>query len=268
MATTATLTPRQQQVKDLLDQGKSPAEVAKKLKMTTNSVYQHIARMKGGSKAKPARKSGAKRTTARKSTARKSGAKRTGTRRSSTRRSPARPPAPAPAPAAPAPERTMTPLQAIRHRKSELESGLSESARVVAQAEKALKDAQEAHAKLEASREGELKQLTAAEAALSGKNVAKPRSRSGGSSKNGSGSKAAGAKAAASATPAPAATPEPQSAATPEPEPAPAPAEAPEPVEPPTGDEALAAVGVEQERPGVETVPEFAEGQGEDDPFA
>jgi hypothetical protein len=276
---TATLTPKQKQVKDLLDQGKTPAEVAKTLKVNVNSIYQHIRRMgasgattkRAGAKRTTARKSTARKSTARKSTTRKPSTRRSATRKSTTRRAPRRPtPAPAPAPVAEA--RAMTPLQAIRHRKSEIEAQITESARRVAEAEKVYNSEKDSHAKLEANRADELKQLTAAEAALSG---AKPKpkrsSAKAGASRNGTGSKAGAKAAAQTAAPAPSAPPTggQESASTPEPDPTPADAagttgSTTEPVE---GGE-LAAVGarVEEERPGVPTEPEFQ--QEGDDPFA
>lgn len=234
-----TLTLKQQQVKELLDQGKTPSEIAKKLGMTDNNVYQHIRRM-GASKSKRSKRTAPrKRTAATRTTAKGTPRKRTAPRK--------RPPTPTPAPPTTT-LREMTPLQAVRHRRQEIETQVKESSDRLAAAEKAYNAEKDAHAKIEASRAEELKQLAQAEAALTGKKVA---------AKNGSGSKSR-ARAAVAQTP-PAAPPAP--AETPK-----APEAAPEPVEPPTGDEALAAVGAtpEQERPGVETLEEFQPGP---DPF-
>jgi hypothetical protein len=56
------LTPRQQQIHDLLEEGKSPPQIAKKLRITTNAVYQQIRRMRnsGGSSRSRSRTSGRK----------------------------------------------------------------------------------------------------------------------------------------------------------------------------------------------------------------
>jgi hypothetical protein len=143
----------------------------------------------------------------------------------------------------------MTPLQAIRHRMKEIEGQLSESAKRVADAERVLKGEQESHARLEANRDTELKQLKAAEAALSG---AKPAARKPAPRNNGTGSKAAAGKAAAQTPPAAPAEAPAEPPAAPEPEPVAA------------GEgESRVTETVGEERPGVDTLPEFSQ-EGED----
>lgn len=136
------LTERQQQIKALRDQDKSAREVAEVLGITVNGVYQQLRRMKakGGATTAVKKASGAKATKA---------------------------PAPAVAPVEKT-ARAMTPLQAIRARKSEIEHELSESARGIAAAQSALTKATERHATVVAKREDELKQLVGAEGVITG----------------------------------------------------------------------------------------------------
>lgn len=239
---TKELTPRQQEIRKLMDQGKTPAEVAKKLKITDNAVYQQLRRIRetlGTPKA-----SGSK--------PKASSSKGTTARRQSTRK-PAAPAAPRPA----AEQRTMTPLQAVHARRDEINSTLKDARDEQAAAVKALESANETLAKAEGRFADELAQLDAAEAALRGEKPAAKR--------NGSGSRKAGAKAAANG--AQAAPPAAEATATAEPEPEPAPAAVAEPqalaedVDEPHEDEA-ALVGAETdpaefERPGVPVDPDF-----------
>jgi uncharacterized coiled-coil protein SlyX len=60
---TQNLTPRQQEIKALMEQGKKPKDIAKKLKISENAVYQQIRRIRSGgasgrSTSGAARKSG------------------------------------------------------------------------------------------------------------------------------------------------------------------------------------------------------------------
>lgn len=136
------LTDRQQEIQVLLDQDKTPGEIAKALGITENAVYQHLRRMR--------EKLGT--TTPR----------RRSPQRQSTRK--------AAAPSAPTAEpRNMTPLQAIRARKAIIEHDLKAARTEVATAEKMLANAQEALAKREQTHADELRQLDNAEAALTGK---------------------------------------------------------------------------------------------------
>lgn len=61
MATTkAVLTPRQQRVKDLVDQGKKPPEIAKALRITTAGVNSHLRAIRRAG-ALPAARNGSRR---------------------------------------------------------------------------------------------------------------------------------------------------------------------------------------------------------------
>lgn len=69
----AELTPRQKEIKALKDQGKTAKQIAKKLKITENAVYQQLRRIKSGGGG--AKKSGGSKATGQKaaSSGRKSG---------------------------------------------------------------------------------------------------------------------------------------------------------------------------------------------------
>lgn len=224
---TGQLTERQQEVQTLLDKGKTPNEIAKALKISPNAIYQQIRRIR---KAQGKRRSTAQRSsTARRTSGRKSGSSRSS--RSRPSRPAATPPTPQPNIANTVTQRPMTPLQAIRTRRSEIEAELAESGHHVQTAAKAVQVASERHDKLMTRYAAEQAQLEAAENALTGKTAKATRKRSSRkASNNGSGS-----KGAAQATPAPAegakpaeATPEPeqaaQDAAAPAPDAAPGPA--------------------------------------------
>lgn len=152
------LTERQQQIQALLDKGKSPAEIAGLLKppITANAVYQQLRRMHGGKKgkrvSKPRRSAGAP-----------------------SRLAPAQRPAPAPAPT-PAKTvtelRDMTPLQAIRARRTAIEAELREADNATRVALTAAEKAKATAASLHDKRKDELSQLVKAESALTGKPVA------------------------------------------------------------------------------------------------
>lgn len=152
MATT--LTPRQQQIKKLLDQGKKAKQIANQLGISENAVHQHKRRMKDAGGSKPA--------TATRSRAQSSGTKRTQSRTAATPRRPA------PAPAKPAEARPVTPLQAVRHRRQEITHALKDVREEHEAAIKAVEHAREQREKAEARYADELNQLDAAERALTG----------------------------------------------------------------------------------------------------
>lgn len=159
------LTERQQEIKNLMDKGRTPAEIGEALDITTNAVYQQLRRMSNRS-GKPAAKSTTKAKTASKPAAKRTPAKRAPAKRPSR-------PTPAPAPA-PAPEpRVMTPLQAIRARRTEIESVVKESKATLDAAVKAANAAKETHEKLVGQRRDELSALEKAEAAITGRPVIK-----------------------------------------------------------------------------------------------
>lgn len=142
------LTERQQQIKDLMEQGKKPDEIAKTLGITTNAIYQQLRRMRGGAK-KSGRKSARKPATPR--------------------------PAPAPQVAAAVPH--VTPLQAVRARRDEIKHEVRDCDQAVAAAERALAAAEAQAAKVAARHKEELKALDKAEAVLrpqSSSNGSKP----------------------------------------------------------------------------------------------
>lgn len=161
MATANTLTPRQKQLQELLDKGKTPREIAKALKITENAVYQQLRRMRGSQDAPAKAKNGS---------ARKSTTKSKQRSRSRSRSRPA-------AQASPEP-RSMTPLQAIRHRRGEIEGKLSDNQRTLEQATAALNKAQEAYDEAKAKSADELRSLELAEKAIKGELPKTARSRS------------------------------------------------------------------------------------------
>lgn len=217
------LTDRQKEIKGLLEQGKKADEIAKKLKITPNAVYQQIRRMRNAGtnvKGTGTQARNVRRKSGRKSPAKARPAVATGN-------SGAQPVAGLAQAAAPT-----TPLQAIRMRRQAIEADIKAADAsfkdATAEAEKrklALDKLQERHG-------GELKNLDAAEAAVKGerpKAAVKPKAKS-----KGKGSKS-GQKAAATPAAAPKAPPAPVPAAPDSTAPAPAsgnggsPAKAPEP---------------------------------------
>lgn len=206
------LTDRQKQIKDLLEAGNKADAIAKKLKITPNAVYQQIRRMRNAGNAPKGVAQG------------KGGRKSAGKKRAAAK--PAATPSPAPAPVSTEP-RLMTPLQALRARRDEIEARLKAAHAEVETHERAAAKARESAEKLTVRHNEELGQLDAAEAALKGeKPKPAPRKTSG---KKGGG-KASPAKPAQEA-PAPApADPAPAPAETPQPPPVPPqePAAAPE----------------------------------------
>jgi IS30 family transposase len=135
------LTERQQQIKDLMEQGQKPDEIAKKLGITTNAIYQQLRRMRGGAKK----------------TGRKSARKPQAPARGGSRL-PAAPPAPAPA--------HITPLQAVRARRDEIKHEVRDCDQAVAAARRALDAAIAQSEKVAARHKEELKALDKAEAVL------------------------------------------------------------------------------------------------------
>jgi transposase len=91
MAKGKELTPRQQEIKALTEQGKSAVQIAKKLGISDNGVYQHLRAIRGGAKKSSGSTS--------RSSARASGGRQSARRRTRTRTAASRP---APTPAAPA----------------------------------------------------------------------------------------------------------------------------------------------------------------------
>lgn len=181
---TAELTERQQEIKDLIDGGMTPPEIAKKLGMTDNNVYQHLRRMKNRNGNAP-----------------KAGAKTKAGRKAASR---ARASAPRPAPPMPtSPVSFPTPLQAIRHRRDEIESDLKAAAAEAANAQKAAERAVVAHKALVAKHAAERKALDSAQTQLGRKPVAaKPASKRVRARKRPAAKRAA-AKPAATTSPAP-----------------------------------------------------------------
>lgn len=143
------LTPRQQEIKALMQDGKRVPEIAKKLKISENAVYQQLRRMRDTKPgAAPKASAAAKPKAARKA-----------------------PAAPAPEPVVETVVRESTPLQAVRARRAAIKAALQETGTAHAEAERAAKAAKEAHEKAAAKHADELKQLDAAEGALVGKKV-------------------------------------------------------------------------------------------------
>jgi regulatory LuxR family protein len=252
------LTERQQEIKALLDKGKTPREVGEALGISENAVYQHRRRM--GVKSSSTRRGSAKRadesTRVRAAAARaQAPAKRT-TQRKRTQQP--RKPQLAAVPTGPTTPEAMDPLTAVRHRRTEVNS-LIEGARFEAEAAaKVAATAQKADDEALAKVKVELDQLDTAEAVLTGK--LKPPTKASRKPSNG--------KAQTPPTEPPAPTPAepapPAAVAEPEPEPT-GYADAPEvPAEAAAQDAAAEAPDEpteagpsEEERPGAPTLPEF-----------
>jgi hypothetical protein len=138
------LTPRQVEIKTLADAGKTPKEIAAQLSITENAVFQQKRRIRerlGETKPKPGRKAATGGT--------------------------------ATATLPPVAQRDMTPLQAIRARRSTVERIVAEAWAAAQTAAAAAVTASELHQRVAAKNVPELKQLEVAEAALTGKPLAK-----------------------------------------------------------------------------------------------
>lgn len=139
MATATELTPRQQEIAAMLDEDMKAAEIADKLGITRNAVYQQIGiirKRRGGTTRRrrgPGRPRGSRNRTA---------------------------------PAAASPNGTVTPLQAIRARRHVIETELRETRDAVHAATRALSDAQDRHEKLGGKYDAELTGLNRAEKEL------------------------------------------------------------------------------------------------------
>jgi transcriptional regulator len=127
------LTPRQVEIKTLADAGKTPKEIAAQLSITENAVFQQKRRIR----------------------------ERLGETK------------PKPATLPPVAQRDMTPLQAIRARRSTVERIVAEAWAAAQTAAAAAVTASELHQRVAAKNVPELKQLEVAEAALTGKPLAK-----------------------------------------------------------------------------------------------
>jgi IS30 family transposase len=168
------LTERQQEIKTLQDQGKTPREIAEALGITVNGIYQQLRRMKGGGNAK------------------KSGKPKPNASTKAVARKLADDSRPTSRPALPLPPRVMTPLQAIRARKQAIEQQLKESASAISAAASTLTKLNEGHGTLVLKHAEELKQLQVAEGIITGEvPITKPVAKKP-ASKNGAGKPAAG----------------------------------------------------------------------------
>jgi IS30 family transposase len=142
MSATAELTERQQEIKALLDDNKTPGEIATALGITENAVYQHIRRMRNNG-----HKVGSKPRTV--SRSRNSRSRNTGT--------------PKPVLVPEQQVRIATPLQAIRARKEVIEHELKAAEKSVLDAERALVGAREHSTAVNKRHQDELKSLDKAE---------------------------------------------------------------------------------------------------------
>lgn len=155
------LTDRQKEIKGLQKQGMNAPQIAEKLGITVNAVYQQKRRMK---KAQGGGSPTAAKPTARNATA-KSGRKsgNSGNAKGHVKL------APTPAVATPAVTvRDMTPLQAVRAKRESFTAALKEAEALRDDAAKALAKAEEQVTKVRERVSPELAALDAAEAALKG----------------------------------------------------------------------------------------------------
>lgn len=139
------LTKRQQEIVELQKQGKKPAEIGQALNISTNAVYQQIRRMRDGSSAKAA---------SRPRTA-KVAEERPSDSSSDLRVA----------------TRAVTPLQALRARRDEIEADIKAALAARDAAQKTLDKAQGDLDRINTRNADELKRLEAAEAALKGTTV-------------------------------------------------------------------------------------------------
>lgn len=155
------LTDRQKEIKGLQREGLKPAEIGERLGISANAVYQQLARMRKGG--------GAGKSTGTKGSAPKRTATKAGRTPAKAAPKPSAPrrAAPRPAPVV-EPPKPLTPLQAIRERRSTIEADLKRTADDLAAAEKALVTAREAHEKAAAKHTEELRNLDLAERAVKG----------------------------------------------------------------------------------------------------
>lgn len=147
------LTERQKEIKKLQSEGLKPPQIAERLKVSPNAIYQQLSRMRSGkgASAKTGSKTGSK---------------------PAAKPAAARQPRPATTPAQ-APTRPLTPLQAIRERRSEIERTVKETESELHAAEKALEAARERHQSVVARFDEELAHLNGAEAVIKGEMVAR-----------------------------------------------------------------------------------------------
>jgi transposase len=226
------LTERQQEIKALLDQGKTPKQIGEQLGISENAVYQQRRRIKlAGDQPRSQTK-----------TPRKQASKRASKQASKTSRP--RQQRQAPAPVAQAEEDTAAepanPLNEVRRRQAEIDGMLAEAKTTLDESAKAHATAQKAYDDAESKVKVEMERLAAVEALLTGK--LKPPV------------KAPKAKAEEAPAEAPAEPPAEHEAVAEAQDQA---AEAPDqPTEVPASDN---GAGDEEERPGVPTVPEFAQ---------
>lgn len=144
------LTERQQTVKKLEAEGKTPDEIAKAMGITPNAVYQHLRRIRGGNKTK------SRRARPRASDSAVPARKLVGPARVAATHTP-----------------PMTPLAAIRARRQEIDRELREATNAHTQAVAAAEKAKAAAAALVEKHKDELKGLVRAEEALTGRPVIK-----------------------------------------------------------------------------------------------
>ena len=150
------LTDRQQQIKALLDKGKTPKEIGQQLKISENAVYQQRRRIK---QAEDAKAPAAKATTTTKAKAKPGKAKP----------AKAKPGSRATAEVAAAVVKAADPISEVRRRKAEIDAMLHGVKATLDEATRAYEAAQKAHDTAEAKVRPELERLAAVEALLTGK---------------------------------------------------------------------------------------------------
>lgn len=152
------LTPRQKEISDLIKQGQKAPQIAKKLKISENAVYQNIRRMRAaGNAPKTTKASGSGSKSAKRSTAKASSTRRQSGRTVRTAR-------PAPAPV----KVTVTAEELLQSEIGAVEQQVAEQAAIVAEAKAAIEAAEAATVELNAERERKADVL----AVLTGEKVA------------------------------------------------------------------------------------------------
>ena len=156
------LTDRQKEIKGLLDQGKTPKEIGQKLGISENAVYQQRRRIKAAS-ANGRKPSGNKRQASRASTSRSS------TRQRPRQQSQKQRSNHLSVVGEKQEQKAADPLSEVRRRKAEIDSQLSSAKATLDEATKAHETAQKAYSEAEGKVKPELEQLAAVEALLTGK---------------------------------------------------------------------------------------------------
>lgn len=163
------LTPRQEEILGLLKQGLGAVQIAKKLKISDNAVYQNIRKMRerGASVTTPTGRTGAKNKRGG-----KSGKKPTRALVAGTGGAASSPPSSGGGGVQITAHVSVTPLQSVRNRQAEIRNEVKEASQAVASAMSALNAAKAAEKRISERHKAEMTNLMTAERALAPKKTA------------------------------------------------------------------------------------------------